>query len=287
MSWRTVFWKPLLQIIFITALTSGILKPLPMIENTIDRANQWAIKDAIVEVEQLQIKVMTYNIRHGRGLDGKVNLTRIAEDIRLSRADLVGLQEVDRFNIRSGFKDQAKVLAELTGMNWSFSPSLKLGFTQYGNAILSKYPIVSNEVYSLPGIKEARSLQKAVIRYGQKDVIVYNTHLGVYAAEREQQLPMISDIVLNTEGPAVFLGDFNMESNHSLMEKILGRWQKVKLKVQSATVLSGLEIDHIFVNHRPQVFDAWTMTSDASDHTPVIAELNWGFIGRSLVASSE
>src|SRR5690606_35067416 len=124
---------------------------------------------------------MTYNIRHGLGLDGVINLARIAEDILRSGADIVALQEVDRFNIRSGFQDQIRWLGEKTGMAWSFAPSMRWGFAQYGNAVLSRYPIVANQVYVLPGIKEKRTLMMTVIQYGDVQVNVFNTHLGVEA----------------------------------------------------------------------------------------------------------
>lgn len=235
----------------------------------------------------LHMKVMTYNIRHGRGLDGKVNLDRIAADIRRAQADIVGLQEVDRFNIRSGFKDQVQQLAEKTGMSWSYSPSVTWGFAQYGNAVLSRYPIVSNEVYSLPGIVEKRSLMKTVVQTGEHQVTVLNTHLGVSVKEREKQIPIVADILKDVEGPSILMGDFNMESDHKLMEQTFGEWSKVKLKQKSATVLSGHEIDHIFVNLAAPVQTAWTMTSDGSDHNPVVGEWKWAVGPRIALAVNE
>lgn len=279
---RADVWKSFRALAIIIVMISGIIKPLPTMGNTIVDMNMFASGGAISGMDQLlHMKVMTYNIRHGRGMDNKVNLERIADDIRLSKANVIALQEVDRFNIRSGFKDQVKVLAEMLDMNWAFAPSLKLGFTQYGNAVLSKYPIERSEVYVLPGSGERRTLLKVIINCGDEMVTVFNTHLGLRASERTQQLEMISEIIEETEGNAILMGDFNMENGQGLFNALKEKWQKIKLKVKSATVLSGHEIDHIFVNRIPIHVDAWTMSSIASDHNPVIAEFNWGLFGRS------
>src|SRR6185295_732374 len=67
------------------------------------------------------IRVMTYNIHHGEGLDGKVDLLRIAELIKREGADLVALQEVDKGVARTARRDLPGELAELTGLSCVFS----------------------------------------------------------------------------------------------------------------------------------------------------------------------
>ncbi|SDN35928.1 hypothetical protein SAMN04487897_102629 [Paenibacillus sp. yr247] len=63
---------------------------------------------------------MTFNIHHGEGLE---------------KADVIALQEVDRYRLRSGFVDQAKALAEQLGMDMRFAPSLTYMLGQYCIAI--------------------------------------------------------------------------------------------------------------------------------------------------------
>src|SRR5687768_9961267 len=69
---------------------------------------------------QPTFRVMTYNIHHGEGVDGKLDLERIATLIQQERADLVALQEVDRGVTRTAKRDLAKELAELTDMHHVF-----------------------------------------------------------------------------------------------------------------------------------------------------------------------
>jgi len=81
---------------------------------------------------------MTYNIHHGRGADGEINLERIAEVITRAKPDLVALQEVDVKTRRSGGVDQAAKLGELTGMSHFFAEAMPFQGGGYGNAVLSR-----------------------------------------------------------------------------------------------------------------------------------------------------
>ncbi|MEC8892658.1 MAG: endonuclease/exonuclease/phosphatase family protein, partial [Candidatus Poribacteria bacterium] len=70
------------------------------------------------KTDNTTIRVMTYNIHHGEGMDGHINLDRIATLIHSANVDLVGLQEVDRHANRSYNLDMIKALAHLTSMHW-------------------------------------------------------------------------------------------------------------------------------------------------------------------------
>jgi len=85
-----------------------------------------------------QIRVMTYNIHVGVGMDKKLDLPRIAAVIKDQRADLVGLQEVDRGVERTQRMDEIAELAKLTHMDYAFAFNLKYQGGQYGVAILSR-----------------------------------------------------------------------------------------------------------------------------------------------------
>jgi hypothetical protein len=94
----------------------------------------------------LEIKVMTFNIHHGKGMDNRADLFRIAELIDKCDVDIVGLNEVDRhFSKRSLYEDQIGWLANQLEMDYAFSPSITIKskhlskIRQYGNALLSRY----------------------------------------------------------------------------------------------------------------------------------------------------
>jgi len=69
------------------------------------------------------IKIVTYNIQFGQGRDGKVDISRIVD--ALQGADVIALQEVDRFWDRSGLSDQVASLVEsFPGYDYAFGPGV-------------------------------------------------------------------------------------------------------------------------------------------------------------------
>lgn len=74
--------------------------------------------------ETIPLRVLSYNIHHGEGVDGKFDLERIAKVIQSVNPDLVALQEVDRNTTRASDVDQAQELAELTGMHMAYGKAL-------------------------------------------------------------------------------------------------------------------------------------------------------------------
>src|SRR5206468_2603222 len=95
------------------------------------------------------VRLATFNIHHGEGADGKLDLDRVAGVVK--EADVVAFQEVDvRFRERSRFEDQADRLARLLGKGVAFGGNLIEGEGRYGVALVSKYPIVSSRNLPLP-----------------------------------------------------------------------------------------------------------------------------------------
>lgn len=216
------------------------------------------------------LRVMTYNIRHGRGLNNIVNLKRTLAELATADADVIGLQEVDRFSLRSGYRDQVKVLAQALDMYWVFAPSLTSGWRQYGNAMLSKLPIQHHEVVFLPSRREQRTALNAMLEYDGMAVQIINTHLGLKLSERRNQMTKLLSIVASDD--CIVLGDFNMSGSHPFMQPLQQQWQKAK--IDEATFYKGAELDHIYVKGSLQVNKAWVQHSSASDHYPVIADLS-------------
>lgn len=107
------------------------------------------------------VKVMSFNIAHGMGMDGNVNLENTARIIEQSEAEIIGLQELDRgFSKRSSFMDQVEWLSNRLGMYVAFGANIDLeptdeGITkqQYGNAVLSKHPIRYQENHLLTQVE--------------------------------------------------------------------------------------------------------------------------------------
>ena len=107
---------------------------------------------------QSTLRLMSYNIRHGAGLDGRSDFERIAEVIKREHPDVVALQEVDSVTRRTGGRDFLGELGVSTGMQHLYAPAIAFEGGKYGIGLLCrKKPLVMRKV-SLPGREESRML---------------------------------------------------------------------------------------------------------------------------------
>jgi endonuclease/exonuclease/phosphatase family metal-dependent hydrolase len=169
----------------------------------------------------VRLRVLSYNIHKCiGGVDRKYVPDRIAGVIRAQDPDVLLLQEVDDGVSRSRGDKQTELLGELVGMkHYTWFPNVDVrGGGQYGNAILSKYPLIESTNIDLSiRFKKARSVLHGVIRVRHDDidrtVHVYNMHLGLARFERRIQLRKFLDshpfANLHHETPIVVGGDLN------------------------------------------------------------------------------
>ncbi len=223
------------------------------------------------------IKLMSYNMHRGIGQDGKLNLDRTAAVIKSSQADIVALQEVERYSIRTGFQDQIKKLSEASGVNYAYGKSLHVLNGEYGNGLLSKYPIQEYEVYELPSYSEQRTVLKAIINIDGYTMAVYNTHLGLKEAERKDQTEYIMQLLSQETFDYVLMGDMNSRSNRlsAFTDKLTDSAQGSE-KAEQSTFAEGEvqeRIDYIFAAPGLKVLGYDVISSEASDHNPVICEI--------------
>ena len=160
-----------------------------------------------------EFTVLCWNIHHGRGLDGRVDVRRIAAEIRKHDADFVCLQEVDRGVARSRRIDLPARLAELCAMRVAFGKNLDFQGGDYGNAILSRWPIVrsENHRYRMLRPNEQRGVLELVARVHGRRLRILNTHLGTGrdATERLLHSRRIVELACVDDLACVVAGDFN------------------------------------------------------------------------------
>ena len=231
------------------------------------------------------LRVMTYNIHVGVGMDKKLDLQRIADVISREKPDLVGLQEVDRGVKRTEGKDEIAELATMTGMHFAFAPNLDYQGGKYGVAILSRLPIKRTEHRMFENKREAerRGALKTEIDVNGKTITFVTTHLDYQFAdgrlfETEQLLKFLDGV----KGPLIVVADLNdvpEGSAYQLMRTLFDdAW------ITSRAAGDGFSypadkpvkrIDHIFyrTDQRVRAKKAWVVETLASDHVPVVAEL--------------
>ena len=151
------------------------------------------------------MRICTYNIHAGRDAGGRASLPAIGATLREREPDVCLLQEVDRFLPRSGFQDQAALLAGVMDAEPCFHARLRWGKAGFGNAILSRPPIRDVTRVALPGGGEPRGAVGVTLDSGLR---VWNTHLGLRSDWRLSQLGALAQ-ALSGDEPLVLGGDFN------------------------------------------------------------------------------
>jgi endonuclease/exonuclease/phosphatase family metal-dependent hydrolase len=239
------------------------------------------------------VKTFTFNIHHGAGTDGKLDLERTAKTIEASGAGIVGLQEVDKnFDARSNWVDQAAWLATRLGMNYVFAANLDWDppeagkpRRQYGTAVLSKYPITDSRNTLLPkvGDEEQRGLLETVVNVDGTPVRFADTHLNnATAAERQQQATAIVNLLGSATEPTVLVGDLNAVPSAAEIKTLTARWKDtwtevgVGLGYTSAVPFPTRRIDYVLHSTALKATAASVPSSLASDHLPVSATFTLG-----------
>ena len=237
----------------------------------------------------LRLRVLTYNIHHGEGSDRKVDLERIARVVSEQKPDLVALQEVDVKTQRTGGVDQPAVLAKLTGLHAAFGRGIDYQGGQYGNAILSRFPIRGTHVYPLPA-KDGEERRNALVvtvrpREDGPEITFVATHLNYRdEAERLREAEEIHRVLKDREDkPTILAGDLNARPESKTIGRFVPGWKDAaaeggKGDAGAAPTFPAdkpnRRID--FVMLRPPA--AWQVVETkvvaepvASDHRPVLA----------------
>jgi len=156
-----------------------------------------------------ELRLATWNIHMGIGCDGQRDLARTAQVIREIAPDLIGLQEVDN-HIDTGGNDLAR-LAALIGLQVVAGPTMQKTTGDYGNALLTRLPVLEVERFDLSvGKREPRGLLITHLDWGGERLQVAVTHLGLRPGERRSQVRCLIEYLSgNNRTPLLLMGDFN------------------------------------------------------------------------------
>jgi len=239
----------------------------------------------LLATEPVQLRVLSYNIHHGEGIDRELDLERIARVILSVQPDLVALQEVDRRVERSGWVDQPAELSRLTKMKVVFEKNIDFQGGQYGNAVLSRLPIAAHKNVQLPRLDEGeqRGVLVCEVKPPKLDqaVLFLATHLDHRPHDRERlaSARQINQLVAKRrDAPAILAGDLNATPDGDVLAAFDQKW-KVANQDELPTVPVGeprRQID--FILSRPagrwQTIDCRVLDEAvASDHRAIFAVL--------------
>lgn len=231
------------------------------------------------------MRAMTYNIHHGEGLDGRIDVERLADVIVHEAADVVFLQEVDRNVPRSGHRDLGWEIARLTHMHVIFGKNADVEGGDYGTAILSTRPLEAHQNVHLPmslGGEQRGVLHAEIVVEGTR-ILLVNVHAD-NRRDDTQRLFHVSRLIelarTFDSGPVILAGDFNdtpQSRTYTAIAQVLDDVWMLAGHGDGFTFSTRhprKRIDFLWIRGSGALIPrrAWVPRTDASDHLPVMAE---------------
>lgn len=230
------------------------------------------------------MKIMSFNTQHCLNyIERKIDFRIIADAIKECNADVVGLNEMRGEGEHPEYQAQTEMLSELTGLEYFyFAKAIDVkGGGPYGNAILSRIPIVSAETVMIPDpekktgerMYETRCLLKATLESGETVLV---THFGLNPDEQRSAV----DTVINNlaEKRCILMGDFNVTPENAVLDPIRQRMNDAA-SLFDEPLLSfpsdrpNRKIDYIFTSKDVVLESADIPPIVASDHRPHVARI--------------
>ena len=240
------------------------------------------------------LRLGTFNILHGRDYmyylntgEEVINLSKISEAICEMKLDICGLNEVRNQENLEGLCNQAKVIAENLGYYYVFGKAINNRGGEYGNALISKYPIedvqfipisVPRELRVGKNYYEDRVIIAAKISIDGRIITILVTHFGLNDDEKEEAIKAIKEYESKCTDPIVCMGDFNIrpDSDHYAELKDVFNDTAEFLIGNSKTYpcpCPKYKIDYIFCNDKCDVTRAFVPEFNISDHRPYVTDI--------------
>jgi endonuclease/exonuclease/phosphatase family metal-dependent hydrolase len=238
------------------------------------------------------LRIMTYNVHRCVGVDGRLDVGRVAAVIAQQRPHIVALQELDVCRQRTGAVDQAHAIANRLGMSFHFHAAMQVQEERYGDAILTAFPLTLIKAAPLPGSSSIRALEPRGALWLELEIQgrrlqVLNTHLGLVPHEQRSQAAALTgaDWIGGAarRDPLIMLGDFNATPYASAYRTLARSLKDARAQCPGARAsatfpsrLPMLAIDHVFVSPGVRISHVEAVRAplarSASDHLPLVVD---------------
>ena len=240
-----------------------------------------------------RLRVASYNIQHGMGMDGRLDYLRTARVLEKINADVVAVQEVDSMTRRTGHTYALGEIADAMRYYASYAAAIDFDGGRYGIGILSRQRPLRIERRALPGREEAR----AIIVAEFKDYVFAATHLSLTEEDRMASLAIITEMARTSRKPFIIAGDMNAEPGSTFIGELEKDFHICSKNAKSWPADSPQAcLDYIaayksygdvkrpgaddeWANYRPYVgepavtLNAQVVNTQASDHRPIYADI--------------
>jgi endonuclease/exonuclease/phosphatase family metal-dependent hydrolase len=235
--------------------------------------------------ENPTIRIATYNVHKCRGMDGRVDMERIAVVMESLDADVIAVQEILH---AEGSNSQVQFLSERLRYQFSFGENRVHGGAPYGNATFARLPIIAEQNYDITWkSRERRGCLRTDIRLpGLSTLHVFNVHLGTSFFERPHQTKLLLENALKSNqtrtGPRVIVGDFNEWTRGTTSQLMHKQFASVDSRLRKPSfpgILPLFELDHFYFDWHLKLDQFKVVRTPlakiASDHLPLVADFRF------------
>lgn len=235
----------------------------------------------------MKLRVMSFNIQHGFNYKTKagIDFETMAGVIRNLDPDIVGLNEVRGLGKTADYTAQAETIAAMIGYHCYFGRSIYVGGTEpYGNAVLSKFPIVGTKIIRIPDpVPRSSRVESRTITRAEFELpdgggfAAYVSHFGLSKEEHEHAVSTAITAIREEKLPFVLMGDFNMTPDNPLLalffKELVSTSPYTDGKFSIPSDAPDSKIDYIFASPGITVTNADIPQIVASDHCPIYADI--------------
>lgn len=224
------------------------------------------------------LRLTSYNIQHGEGLDGRIDHDRLARILRRAKTEVAAIQEVDSVTHRNGGLYSLEEIGRKAKMFATFAPSIDFQGGKYGIGILSRKRPISVRHIPLPGREERRMLLVAEFQH----YVVACTHLSLTEEDRLASIPLIQEEASRWQKPFLLLGDLNDTPDSPFYQQMQQQFLFLNPSYDKTYPADAPDccIDHIAIR-KPTAspdftlsfYHTWVGEDTASDHRPLHAKV--------------
>jgi endonuclease/exonuclease/phosphatase family metal-dependent hydrolase len=249
-----------------------------------------------VDGQKKLLTAVSYNIHQCIGTDGKRDPQRIAAVIQDTKADIIGLQEVDFNPAGEKRSHQLDYLAEVTGMKAVAGPTIRRADTEFGNALLTCRDITHVRFHDLTVVRrQPRGVIDAEIACEGKTIRVLVTHFGLALNERRRQAQSLIRILRQPRANAALtlvIGDINeWRPRGFALYSLDSHMGKAPSRRTFPSFFPVFALDRIWVKPRSALLHVKIANHGpartASDHLPVLATVNLSIPSRPSPGARE
>ena len=238
------------------------------------------LADFAVAEDAAVFRILSYNVKHGEGMDKRLDLSRTADVVKLANPNYAGLQEIDQMTHRVAGTNTCQVISARCGMHATFGKAMSYRGGEYGNTLLSREVPLSVKTYSLPAspnLKEGLREPRVLVMCEFKDFWMGSMHLNGDPSSAPLVRRAVEECAVLK--PVFVMGDWNALPNSDLL-KVMKEFLTILSRTDRRTMhhKKGYCIDYVAVD-TAHAKDFDVVDTDviqelvASDHRPIFVDI--------------